>query len=61
MRNELFKMDKLKYPENLIIEKDFIKYKDIFLKLWNNSSIVKFESKEDTTNYSKINQLIENE
>lgn len=59
LRNESFKMEKLKYTENLIIEKDFNKYKEIFLKLWNNSNIIKFENKDDTTNSNKISQLIQ--
>jgi len=58
LRNEQFKIDRLKYSENLILVKDFPEYQNIFEKLWNNPNTVHFETQQHITDTSRINLLI---
>jgi hypothetical protein len=60
LRNRKFKVEDLSFDFNIMLEKEFMNYQDVFLRLWNDSETVKFESVADTINPIKIQKLIKN-
>lgn len=59
LRNLKFKVADLSYTDNLILDKDFGDYQQVFNKLWDNINTVRFENEADLKNPNKINKLIQ--
>jgi hypothetical protein len=59
LRNLKFKVADLSYTDNLILDKDFGDYQQVFNKLWDNTNTVRFENEADLKNQNKINKLIQ--